>query len=720
MKILDIWPPPNTVQQVSKFFINIGETGQLAYFTSQAVFFCLLILLTISSCTLPKPQSGDKDLLRRIFVSERGFIVVLIVFVLLFRIPLIIYGVQNVDESLWIASAKTLAQDFRPWVSADTGTGGPLIPISLIPLKIFNLPIDHGTLKLMSGVVMALNIGLLYLGFTKLIGSGLARLIILFLATGVAMMRTSDMIAFNSEHIVILLLCISFFFLSRLYRSGAGRYNNRIILLGFVLGLVPYAKLQGTPMALFMGLVACLVVYKTLSIKSLGLLIIFALTPTILVLLTLYLNGGLSEFWLSYIENNLFYATAVENNNLTNRWNLLNEIIFQPEELHFFFYSCFVIILVGVVVGLITIKKISRENKVMIVLSLLFLLVSMYCITTPGRTFGHYMLLILLPLTMVVAFILHSICRIIEINWNERRLSIFLIRLFASILFICITSLYFFIKEFTLHPKYLVKAREYYDGFCLHGDVVTILNRYYEPKDKMAIWGWATELFEGTKYLMGTRDGATPFQIEEGPMQAHYLSRYLKDLQVNKPKIFVETISPSFFRFADRSKSGFENFPLISNYIRTNYNFEGEIGTARYFLRKDATFPEKKWKRDISIPQDVIREFHSNLELLEKNGTFLKFKGWTVLGMNTDHQKVTLALISKSDTLFVDSYQMSNKEIVDFSPNNTGYLMCGFIGYIPLKEIPMGDYEVGLFVENEGKKSFKSWNQIYSSRPNPN
>jgi len=88
--------------------------------------------------------------------------------------------------------------------------------------------------------------------------------------------------------------------------------------------------------------------------------------------------------------------------------------------------------------------------------------------------------------------------------------------------------------------------------------------------------------------------------------------------------------------------------------------------------------------------------------------------------MNTDHQKVTLALISKSDTLFVDSYQMSNKEIVDFSPNNTGYLMCGFIGYIPLKEIPMGDYEVGLFVENEGKKSFKSWNQIYSSRPNPN
>ena len=631
-----------------------------------------------------------------------------------------IYGSQNPDESLWIATAKKLAQDFRPWVSADTGTGGPLIPISLMLLRIFNLPIDHGTLKLMSGVVMALSVGFLYLGFIKLIGSGLARLVILLLATGVAMMRNFDMIAFNSEHIVVLLLCISFFFLSRLYRSGAGKYNKRIILLGFVLGLVPYAKLQGTPMALFMGLVACLVVYRTLSIKSLGLLIIFALAPTILVLLTVYLNGGLSEFWLSYIKNNLFYTTAVENNNFTNRWKVLNEIIFQPEELHFFFYSCFAIILVGVFVVLIAIRKISKENKVMIVLSLLFLIVSLYCSTAPGRPFGHYMLLILIPLTMAVAFILHSICRSIEINWNERRPSIFLIRFFASILFICTTSLFLFNKEFTSHPKYLVKAREHYDGFCLHGDIVTILNRYYEPKDKMAIWGWGTELFEGTKYLMGTRDGATPFQIEDGPMQAHYLSRYLKDLQINKPKIFVETVSPSFFRFNDRSKSGFENFQLITNYIKANYNFEGEIGTARFFLRKDATFTGKKWKRDISIPQNVIREFHGNVEPFEMNGTFLKFKGWATFGMNTDHQQAALALTSKSDTLFVDSYQTSNKGVVDFSPNNKGYLMSGFIGYIPLKEIPVGDYEVGLFVENEGKKAFKSLNQIYSSRPNSN
>lgn len=720
MNILDIWPPPHTVQQVSKYFINLGEAGQWRYFTGQAVFFYLLVLLTIFSCTLPKPKSGYKSLLRRIFGSELLFIVVLIIFVLLFRIPLMIYGAQNPDESLWIATAKTLAQDLRPWVSADTGTGGPLIPISLIPLRIFNLPIDHGTLKLMSGVVMAVNIALLYLGFIKLIGSGLARLVILLLATGVAMMRSSDMIAFNSEHIVILLLCISFFLLSQLYRSGAGSYNNRIILLGFVLGLVPYAKLQGAPMALFMGLVACLVVFKTLSIKSLRLLIISGLAPTILVLLTVYLNGGLSEFWFSYIKNNLFYTTAVENNNFTNRWNVLNEIIFQPKELNFFFYSCFVIILGGGLVVLIAIRKISRENKVMIVLSFLFLIVSIYCITAPGRSYGHYMLLILVPLTIAVAFILHSIWGSIKIIWNERRLPISLIRFSASIFFICTTSLYFFNKEFTSHPKYLVKAREYYDGFCLHGDIVTILNRYYEPKDKMAIWGWGTELFEGTKYLMGTRDCVSYFQIEEGPMQAHYLSRYLKDLQVNKPKIFIETISPSFFRFDDRRKSGFENFPLISNYIKTNYNFEGEIGTARFFLRKDATFPGKKWKRDISIPPDAIREFHGNIEPFEKNGTFLKFKGWAVIGINSDHQQVALGLRSKSDTLYVDSYQTSNKGVVDFSPNNKGYLMCGFIGYIPLKEIPVGDYEVGLFVENEGKKAFKSLNQIYASLPNPN
>ena len=132
--------------------------------------------------------------------------------------------------------------------------------------------------------------------------------------------------------------------------------------MGFMLGLVPYAKLQGAPMALFIGLVACMIVYKTSSIKSLGLLIISGLAPTILVLLTAYFNGGLSEFWLSYLKNNLFYTTAIENNNFTNRWNVLNEIIFQPGELHYFFYSCFVIILGGGVVGLLAIRKISKEN----------------------------------------------------------------------------------------------------------------------------------------------------------------------------------------------------------------------------------------------------------------------------------------------------------------------------------------------------------------------
>ena len=720
MKILDIWPPSNTVQQVSKYFIDLGEAGQFVYFTGQAVFFYLLLILTIFSYTLPRSQFGSKSSLRRILVSELVFIVVLIFFVLSFRIPLMIYGAQNPDESLWIATAKTLAQDFRPWVSADTGTGGPLIPISLIPLRIFNLPIDHGTLKLMSGVVMALNVVYLYLGFTKLIGSGLARLVILLLATAVAMMKSFDMIAFNSEHIVILLLCISFFLLSQLYRSGAGRYNHRIILIGFLLGLVPYAKLQGAPMALFMGLVACVVVYKTLSVKSSGLLIISALAPTLLVLLTAYLNGGLSEFWLSYIKNNLFYTTAIENNNLTNRWKVLNEIIFQPGELHHFFYSCFVIILGGGVVVLLAIRKISKEKKAMLLLSILFLIVSMYCITAPGRPFGHYMLLILVPLTIVGAFILHSVSGIIKINWSEPRPSSFLIRFVASVLFICTTSLYLFHKGFTFHPNYLVKARANYDGYCLHGDIVTILNRYYEPKDRMAIWGWGTELFEGTKYLMGTRDCVSYFQIAEGPMQAHYLSRYLKDLQVNKPKIFIETISPSFFNFNDRSKSGFENFPLISDHIKANYDFEGEIGTARFFLRKDETFSGKNWQRAISIPQDAIKDFHGDLEPFEKSGTFLKFKGWTVSGITTDHQQVALAFMSKSDTLYVDTYQTSNKGVVDFSPNNKGYLMSGFIGYIPLREIPIGDYEVGMYIENEGKKGFKLLNKIYSSLPNPN
>ena len=130
-------------------------------------------------------------------------------------------------------------------------------------------------------------------------------------------------------------------------------------------------------------------------------------------------------------------------------------------------------------------------------------------------------------------------------------------------------------------------------------------------------------------------------------------------------------------------------------------------------MRKGAASPKKSWKGTAFNHRPTTNDFHADLQVFEINGSFLQFKGWTVLGKNTDHQKVMLALVNKSDTVLIESYQTSDKTVVDFSPKNGGFLMSGYLGFIPLKEIPEGDYQVGLFVENQDKNGFKWMNRTF-------
>ena len=625
------------------------------------------------------------------------------------RIPLAILGIQNADESLWIASAKMFSYDPRPWLSADTGTGGPLVPLSLITLKWVGLAIDHGSLKFMSGAMMAFSAAALYLGFAKLMSKSIGRLVILPLVVAISCMINNDMVAYNSEHPAILLMSLSFLFLTRVHVSGVGRFNLNLILLGVLLGLVPFAKLQAVPIAFCLGILACLVDYRKPGLRPLFILVTSALVPTILILLALFLYGGLGEFWFSFVQNNFTYATQtdVEQDGLGLSMNLFFNMLSVPGELHFFLYYSFIIILFCLFFLLSFVKRMSREQIAKVFFVLMMLSVTIYCIVTPGRPFTHYILLLFIPITITSAILVHVVTEIVH-NFqeptqlpNQKFFSFSL-----AIIFLVSTSFYYFQMNFSYSPDYLNKANERYNGFCLQNDVTAVLNRYSSEKERMAVWGWAPELFEGTNFLMGTRDCASSFQIEKGPHQGRLLARYISDLEKNKPKIFIEAIGPNFFGFQDRAKSGFENFADLNAYVKRNYTFDGEVGGARIFVRNEKLKEKKAWITNDNF-QPTTQEFHSSIQIFETNGTFLQVKGWTVLGSNTDQQQVKLALINKSDTLLVEAYQQANKSVVDFAPQNKGFLMCGFLSFLPLAEIPAGDFEVGLLVQNENQVGFK-------------
>jgi hypothetical protein len=700
MIICEIYPQPNTVQYFVKYMVDIGQAGRDKYFFVQLFLFSTLTTLLLFSLFL-STQKKEPNKITRLVLGDRIFILFLITFVIFSRVPLIVQGFQNTDEAMWVAIAKTFIADPRYWVRVDGGTGGPIVPILLVFLKAIGLPIDFGTLKLMTGVIMGVSAGILYVGLADLTSSLVAKFTAFFLATTCALMVSSDMIAYNSEHPVILLLSIAVLFLGRIF-AEKGKQKSNIIALGITLGLIPFAKLQGAPIALVLGLFGCVLVYWKATFKDVLFLIGSATGPTLLVLFLVSLYGGLGDFWTEYFVYNIMYTSQAAINGWHYKLQSFIEIIFIPADLKYFIKVSLVIGALGL--PLLFFSRLSKVNKVKIVSAIILFMVTSYCIMAPGRLFPHYVLLILVPLTIGIAFTVHSIFELVASHITSFSLKHLILRYVFALTFL-FWPVFSFAQNFSLNPEYLEISKAKYDGYSPQGDVAVVLKTYYTKGAKMAIWGWATELWESTPFQMGTRDGNTAWMIYTR-LRDQLAKRHISDLQVNQPEVYVEAIAPNFFGFSDRSSYGIQIFPEIANYINEHYNLEAEVGGARIFIRK-GYLRVKPTYRVLATRKPTTSEFHANMEEFLQNGSFLQFKGWSVIGGNSDNQKVMLGLVNNADTVLLETYQLSNKGIVDFSPNNKGNLMCGFWGLIPFKEIPEGDFQVGLRVEDENTVGFK-------------
>ena len=395
-------------------------------------------------------------------------------------------------------------------------------------------------------------------------------------------MKHPEMTAYNSEHLVLFLLSLALFFLVRIVNNGEGKYYLNLVALGLLLGAVPFAKLQGTPMALLVGLFACVIVYQKNPKKRLTVLIASAMSPTLLVVLGVLSYSGLNDFWVSYISANLLYTTQGDVIGFAGKMTLLTHLINEPRELgHFINYSI-IIILMGLFLIISLRKELSKRGSIAILFSVILVCASVYCVVAPGRSFTHYILLLFIPLTVLIAQIVRSVCHIVVSYFKLENGQLLNAKLFIVFLFLLTTAFYHFQSQFSYHPDLAPRAATHY-GYASQPEIVAGLNQHFFEGAKMATWGWGTELYVETNFLMGTRYGNTAGIIEPGPVQSFYMERFLKDMEKNRPLLFVDVVAPNFFRFTDRSLYGFENFPLAKKYVEENYTLDSEIKGVRIF-----------------------------------------------------------------------------------------------------------------------------------------
>ncbi len=568
----------------SKLLFDIGKQGSMywtiAAYTLFLLLLALLLLQLLKRITLSHYFNTGWS---RLITSDTFFMGLLAFTILLLRIPYFSQLECNVDESQWIAGALTLSKDPRYWYSLDGTTNGPLVVFPLLLIKAFGGSINYGTVKLFHIVVWILSLLLTYQSLKWLFDRFIAGAAVLPIAACMATFSTRDFIAYNSETFPVLLLSAGTFLTARLLQQNKRYTYSLVVLLGCVLGWVPYSKLQAVPTALALA-AFCLVVLLR-DWRRLLLFVGSGILPSVLVFGYLQMMGLFDDFFTSYIVNNLLYAKQGLNTNLTfteKIFRFLNVFLHGATDINLFFLFQICGILFSLTGLLLLRKHISKPMFPPIILGLLLVISNLYSAIQPGTGFLHYLLLLILPFGLLNGILVGTV------HQAASRLPVTKFYMLSGLLFEMLgyTTIAVLINN-PVPPVFGDEAAYNHNRGKLKSDVARKVLQYANPGDKLAIWGWSNLYYAETGLPQGCRDPLIYYQVTPTPSQSYYLSRYVADLQKNKPTFFLDTVAPHEFFFTDRAAYGHDKFAVIKEVIDKNYCLLEEINGVRIYVLRN-------------------------------------------------------------------------------------------------------------------------------------
>lgn len=96
----------------------------------------------------------------------------------------------------------------------------------------------------------------------------------------------------------------------------------------------------------------------------------------------------------------------------------------------------------------------------------------------------------------------------------------------------------------------------------------------------------------------------------------------------------------------------------------------------------------------------------SNLETIENKNNFIKMSGWAALEKrNSINCKIKIVLLSKSKMYLYDTNLVTRNDVTLANENKYNYDYSGFEFKFLTKELPKGEYRVGVIIEDTNEKS---------------
>ncbi len=536
---------------------------------------------------------GGGLLIWQLFFSHRwrGWFVPATLAVFFFlRLPSITYNREiNPDESQMVTQALTLGRyDPVYFRSVDGTTGGPLDSYFLVLPSLFGLPFDYITAHLMACFLITVCLWLLYRTARYWSGQQSARLALLPVMLTLGFTQNADFLHYSSELIAVLLLSGAYALYARQTTTPALPRIGMLFLAGFLLGMVPFGKLQGVPSAV---IVVVFITYDIVARSGITIrhktsrvaaLVAGLITFPALFACFMAVTGRFSDFITFYLEANLNYGS--KGNPAQNLLNL-PRLLRKGDE---FFWLVVLTLTVSLsaltaqfvrsvrVSSLISSTRLIPQNTPPVFL-LALTTATIFAITRTGSEYVHYLYFLIGPLLLGLAFFIK--------NAEKERVMVVPHLLYLSLFFLLGVQAVTRYVQFQPINRYPTDRQM---GWQMQTTSIgREIKKFAQTGEPLVVWGWRCDYYVETQMPQGVAENHTIRSVFIHPMVRIYQARYVRDFARTMPPVFVDAVGNQNLWMTDRKTQGHEIIKPLGRLVRQHYQFVGLFDDARLYVRKD-------------------------------------------------------------------------------------------------------------------------------------
>lgn len=492
----------------------------------------------------------------------------------------------NPDEAQAAANALRIKVYGFNWSVLDGSTNGPLDSLVVCWPHLFGWDVTMSTVHLTACALLFFVCLFVYLSIKTLCGRGFAVALVSPLVLFYSFTGNRNFLHQSSELLPVALLVAANYLAVRLSvgRSQPHRFRYLVFaLLGILLGAVPFAKLQGAPLTVVVGLYAFILAVTDPSkgrLRNSLALVCGGLAPALGFLLPLFVSGHIQDFWRSYVAWAFLYVQQPLS--FADVLGMLStELLLRYTA--YFMSMLGLVSLLHVYIAAPHREDAGRSGRYDIVYGLALVVVAFWVIAKPGNDFGHYLMFFPPFGVMFCAYAARAFA-------GQRKH----VLLFAGY-YVALAAIFIALYQVYDTKEY---ERKYSDAALrplLHQSFRVesphLLSWLPIPATHLLVWGWMPQWYVWSGLTPSSRETNTALQIDDSALQGYFRSRFMADIGQDSPDIIMDAVEQGSFYFDKPWKYGPQVFPEFSAYLSSGYTlltpWQPHDGCPKLYVRNE-------------------------------------------------------------------------------------------------------------------------------------